>query len=179
MNRCSKTLLYLVTCLVTAQAASAATLPPREAAVKATFLVKFTSYIDWPKDTLSAGQPVVLCVYGQDPFGQVLDRAALQHGGDERRVIIRRISMSVQINSCHLAYVGGTARNVSQAITSVNYRPVVTITDAQISNLKGVVHFQIVAGKVRFEINDIAARRSGLNISSQLLGLALSVRSER
>lgn len=150
-----------------------ATLSRTEAAVKATFMVKFTSYINWPNAALQPGEPIRFCVIGADPFGEVLDNAASNSRG--RQIVVRRVS-SQQINTCHVAYLGGPARDVTQALSATRGRPIVTITDARVSTAKGTIHFQVAAGKVRFDIDAAAAKRSGLTISSHLLGLARVVR---
>ena len=149
-----------------------------EAAVKGTFIVKFISYIDWPEATLRSGQPITLCVIGADPFGEVLNNAASQQQSRGRQIVIRRLSSLSQINACHVAYVGGPAREVTSALSAVRGKPIVTITDARVSTTKGILHFQVVAGKVKFDINAAAAKRSGVTISSHLLGLARVVQSE-
>jgi len=55
--------------------------------------------------------------------------------------------------------------------------PVLTVTDSiDALDAKGMINFVVADNRVRFEIDDAAARRSGLVISSKLLSLALSVR---
>ena len=55
-------------------------------------------------------------------------------------------------------------------------KPVLTVTDARSSVRRGMIHFVVVQGRVRFHIDEAAAVRSGLTINSRLLALALSVR---
>ena len=54
-------------------------------------------------------------------------------------------------------------------------RGVLLITDQAVSGRRGAIHFAVVNGRVRFHIDNDAAVRAGLNISSRLLSLALSV----
>ena len=59
-------------------------------------------------------------------------------------------------------------------------KPVLTVTDAaDDAGAKGMINFVIAAGRVRFEIDDVAARAGGLVISSKLLSLAVSVKPAR
>jgi hypothetical protein len=53
---------------------------------------------------------------------------------------------------------------------------VLTVTDAANGGARGIIHFQVVSGRVRFAIDTVAARRKGINISSRLLALATDVR---
>jgi hypothetical protein len=54
---------------------------------------------------------------------------------------------------------------------------VLTVTDAaRTPNARGIIHFVVQNDRVRFHIDERAAARNGLSISSKLLSLALSVR---
>jgi hypothetical protein len=54
--------------------------------------------------------------------------------------------------------------------------PTLTVGDyPEFLNEGGVVYLRMVGGRVRFEVNVAAARRSGLHLSSQLLRLAMAV----
>ena len=47
---------------------------PLEYPVKAAFLYKFGSFVEWPASAFANPQsPVQLCVVGRDPFGRELD----------------------------------------------------------------------------------------------------------
>ena len=175
MRQLFTTLIVWLLLIAMEQPAAAANLTRGEVAVKATFMVKFTSYIDWPSSTLQTGQPIIFCVIGADQFSEVLDNAALQQQNRGRQIVVRRVS-SQQINACHIAYLGGSAGDLTQTLSATRGRPIVTITDSRISPSKGTIHFQVAAGKVRFDINASAAKLSGLTVSSHLLGLARVVK---
>jgi len=55
-------------------------------------------------------------------------------------------------------------------------QPILTITDDQFGAGRGIVHFVLKAGRVRFHIDDALAARSNLGISARLLSLAVSVK---
>jgi hypothetical protein len=54
-------------------------------------------------------------------------------------------------------------------------RPVMTVTDSGM-RAHGIISFVVIDNHVRFDIDDDAARRVGLSISSKLLTLAHAVR---
>ncbi len=63
------------------------------------------------------------------------------------------------------------------ALRALDGKPVLTVTDAEDADSSGsIVQFVIRGGHVRFEIDNAAAQRNHLAISSKLLGLALAVR---
>ena len=147
-----------------------------ETAVKATYLTKFPSYLDWPPGQLSAGEPVILCVIGADPFGTTLDQAASGGTSGGRPLIVRRYASASDVQKCHIAYLGGPVRNVTAAIASARASPVVTVTDSRNANAVGMIHFQLVGNSVKFDIDAYKASLAGVGISSKLLGLARKVR---
>lgn len=173
----------------TAAAAAAAVLlcsgpaaaQPSEVAVKAAFLPKFGGYVGWPAPARPGpGAPFTLCVVGSDPFGRAIDDAARGQrvGGHEVRV--RRLPGADGAAGCQVAFVqgNGTASTAS-LLQALQGKPVLTVTDARAGPQQGMVHFVVAQGRVRFHIDEAAARRSGLSINSRLLGIALSVRRAR
>lgn len=150
---------------------------PTEVAVKATYLVKFGAYVNWPGGTLAGeAAPVVICLVGRDPFGQVADRAAAGQTIDQRPILVRRLARIDREAGCHIAYLAGSReQTVSDGIAATRGMPVLTVTDTRHALTRGMVHFETNANRVRFHIDAGAAVRSGLTISSKLLSLALSV----
>lgn len=177
MNLVRRLLLILGLALAVAPALA----QPSAEAVKAAFLPRFARYVVWPaRHVPAAAQPFQLCVLGRDPFGQVLDRAAAGELIDGHRVQVRRINSVAQSGGCHLAYVhGAQPQETARLLLALRGRPILTITDAAAGPQRGMIHFAIVGGRVRFSIDDAAAAERGLTISSRLLALAASVRQRR
>ena len=149
-----------------------------ETAVKAAFLPRFARYVTWPPGALpKAGDPFVLCVVGGDPFGSALDQAARTQSVDGRRIAVRRVASAASAGGCHIAFIQGShAQPPGQLLAGFGRRPVLTVTDASNGGQRGIIHFSIVSGRVRFSIDEAAASQRGLGISSRLLALAIGVR---
>jgi hypothetical protein len=151
-----------------------------ELAVKATFLFKFQPFVTWPAQAFaSPTAPFTLCIVGDHPFGPLLDRVVEGQRTLDRDVVVRRMATVSPDDHCQILYVGAadpvTAKQLQAPVAGA---PVLTVTDSiDDSGAKGMVNFVIADNRVRFEIDDAAARRSGLVISSKLLSLAVSVRS--
>ena len=154
---------------------------PTEAAVKAAFLPRFARYVAWPAAAApGAGAPFQLCVIGRDPFGRVLDLAAARELIDGHPVAVRRVAAAERAEGCHLAFVqGAAAQETSRMLLALRGQPVLTVTDSRGGAARGMIHFTIVDGRVRFFIDDAAAAQRGLSISSRLLALAAGVRQRR
>jgi hypothetical protein len=150
-----------------------------ESAVKATYLYKFAPFIDWPAGVpADATAPFSICVIGADPFGPLLDRAVAGQSVTGRPIVIRRLTAVARDSPCQIAYLGGSrAQDVQEALRVLHGVPVLTVTDRSVS--PGDIDFTIVAGRVRFAVDDEAAAESGLRISSKLLSLAVSVRPRK
>ena len=150
---------------------------PSEKAVKAAFLPKFARYVAWPPGAEpGAGQPYQLCIIGRDPFGRMVDQAAAGEVIEGHPVTVRRLTAADGANGCHLAFVGGDSEERTQRMLAALARlPVLTITDDRLGKTRGMIHFLIAGGRVRFLIDDATADAHGINLSSRLLALAISV----
>lgn len=148
-------------------------------AVKAAFLVKFEPYVTWPAQAFpAADSPFNLCVVGGTPFGALLDRAAAGQETAGHKIAVLRLG-SVQAEAhCQMIYIAAAdAAAMRQVLASVAGTPVLTVTDSVTDPAdKGMINFVIADNRVRFEIDAGAAKRAGLDISSKLLSLAVSVR---
>lgn len=152
-----------------------------EEAVKSAFVAKFARYVTWPPSARpGAGEAYQLCVIGQDPYGSTLDRAAASETIDGRGTSIRRLSSANGAGSCHLAFVHGSSDGETRRLLeAMDRRAVLTITDARAGPARGMIHFIVRDGRVRFYIDEAEAASRGLSISSRLLALALGVRRQR
>ena len=150
---------------------------PTDTAVKAAFLPRFARYVTWPAAAMPRGSdPFVLCVIGGDPFGAALDDAARSQAVDGRRIAIRRMDSAAGTDACQIAFIQGGKAQSGQLIAAMAHRPVLTVTDASSGSQRGIIHFSVVGGRVRFFIDQSSAARRGLTISSRLLALAIEVR---
>jgi len=150
-----------------------------ELAVKATYLYKLAPFVNWPPEAYaSAAAPLVICVQGADPFGQVLDRAVSGQVVGSHPVTVKRLPRIDAESGCHIAYLaGGPAQSQTQALQAVDGQPVLTVTDeARGGGARGIVHLLLAGGKVRFSIDARQAEAGGVTISSKLLALAVAVK---
>lgn len=145
-----------------------------EYAVKANYLVRFAAFVDWPPRAFANAQaPVVICVAGRDPFGATLDRAARGQTAYGRPLTVRRPATREAMAGCHILYAGAGAETPA----TTDQAGLLVVTDSAMAPERGIIHFALRDARVRFHIDQQAATRSGLVISSRLLNLALSVRA--
>jgi hypothetical protein len=151
---------------------------PLEIQVKAAFLPKFAAYVNWPANAFGMpDDPVILCVIGRDPFGRNLDEATARQHVDQHPILIRRLDSTATAEHCNIAFLGGSPRQNTAAMQeALRAKPILTVTDDSLGASRGMVHFALKDGRVRFHIDDALAARSNLGISARLLSLAVSVK---
>lgn len=164
--------------MAAAVAVSAPAYAASEYAVKAAYLYKFAAFVEWPAAGLPAtDSPLNLCVVGFDPFGAQLDRAVAGQRIGDHPIVAKRLARAHPDARCHITYIGGSkTESVAQSLETLKGSPTLTVTDQSMGSARGAIHFVLKDQRVRFHINDEAAGRNGLSISSKLLRLALTVR---
>jgi YfiR/HmsC-like len=149
-----------------------------EYGVKAAYLSKFGNFIGWPPSAFaSADSAVNLCIAGEDPFGASLETAVAGHRIGDRPIVIRHLAAISQNPGCQILFVGGSdSRSIARILSTAAGAGVLTVTDSASTDLvPSIIRFVIQDDHVRFSIDDEAASRSGITVSSKLLSLALSV----
>jgi hypothetical protein len=162
-------------------AAGPAAAQPTEQAVKAAFLPKFAREASWPPAPRPApGAPVQLCLIGNDSCGRVIHLAAVGQSVEQHPIAIRRIASPGQAAGCHVAFVnGGNEKSTAAMLAALQTRPVLTVTDGRTRAGRGMIHFTLHQGRVRFYVDAAAAAQAKLTIDSRLLGIALAVKERR
>ncbi len=174
-NFCNMVLVFLLSGLgqVPRQEARAAGGPPvSEYQVKAAFLLNFTRFVDWP-DTAFAdpNAPVSICIWGDDPFGRVLDQTVEGEMVNSRKVILQRLHRQPS-KSCQVLFIGAAEKDVPKVLS--DFGPgVLTVGDGDnFLHDGGMISFVIENRRVRFDVSQGTAARAGLRVSSKLLTVA-------
>jgi hypothetical protein len=147
-------------------------------AIKATYLYKLADFVRWPPAAVGP-DAFNICIVGDDPFDGLLDRAIDGQTIDNEPIVGRRLNGPPFTLNCPILFVAGTAAKPAAAVlAAVRGHPVLTVTDGAVDQAShGIINFVLVDGHVRFEIDNVAAERNGLKISSKLLSLAVNVHS--
>jgi hypothetical protein len=142
--------------------------------VKAAFLYNFAKFVDWPVGASEPGAPLVIGVLGRDPFQGAIDRAIEGKMINGRRLTIRRFPSIEAYQYCHILFVSSSERDrLPRIIAAIGNSSVLTVSDLdRFAHLGGIINFVTIENRIRFEINQGAAERARLKISSKLLSLA-------
>jgi hypothetical protein len=148
-----------------------------DVAVKAAFLYNFAKFTEWP--VLPPGLPIALCVAGDGVIEAALVTTVRGQTINGHTVEVRRAPDSATWRGCHLLFIAATeVRRSMPGLAAIRPLPVLTVSDSEgFSEEIGIIEFYVEGGRMRFAINVNAVERSGLHLSSRLLGLAKIVRS--
>ena len=154
--------------------------PPQasEAAVKAALLYKFASYVEWPAEALGGpGSPFVIAVSGSEEVAAELEQLVKGRPIFNRPVTVRRMKEGEAVSGMHMLFVAGPdAARVRAASRGARSRSALLVSEA-VGGLEAgsVINFVATDDRVGFEVSIEAAERSGLKVSSRMLGVARRV----
>jgi hypothetical protein len=145
-------------------------------AVKAAFLFRFASYVQWPENGAAQG-PFVIGVADGDAVATQLGRMAPRMTVRGRQTEIRRVEDAEDLAGVHILYVDADSLKRTRALRRAALdKPILLVTDTRDGlDAGGVINFIEIDRNVRFEISLLAADRAQLKIDSALLAVAARV----
>jgi hypothetical protein len=152
---------------------------PDEYHVKAAFLFNFAKFVEWPAQTFKTpADPIVICVLGQNPFGNALEETIMGKRVGGRTFSVREVSDTQRPWSCQILFVNSSERKQFRAVIGrLKGAGVLSVGEAEgFTADGGVINLRVEHGTVRLEINVAAAEYTDIHISSKLLSLAETVR---
>ncbi|MGA7885815.1 MAG: YfiR family protein [Acidobacteriaceae bacterium] len=146
--------------------------------VEAAYLYNFGKFVRWPA-TASQG-PMVLCVAGEDNVDQFLARMVEGEQIDGRPLQVKALGGADDAGRCSILFVGpGERERVGSYLGAASGKPVLTVGEApDFLSRGGIIQFVLNDDHVRFSVNLNAAHRNSLQLSSELLKVAVSVTGE-
>lgn len=149
----------------------------RATQVKAAFLHKFASFVDWPEGSFpQPNSPLRIGVLGDPQLFHDLSELARDHTRDGRRVTVTWLAPGASMAGFHILYLraGGPTR-LDEMLPRVP-EGVLTVADTDgLPSRHSVMSFFMEDGKVRFDVSLPAAQRQRLRLSSRLLTVARNV----
>ena len=142
--------------------------------LKAVFLHNFAKYVEWPSEALAEPtENMVLCLLGEDPFGDVLGEVE-KRPVRGRQIVVDRAVELVDLERCQILFVCRSKVEILDGILGqVAGTGVLTVSDISgFAERGGMIEMLAEEEVVRITINLGAAQREGLVVSSRLLALA-------
>ena len=150
-----------------------------DVAVKAAFLYNFAKFAEWPK--LAPGAPILVCIIGNEKIAAAFaDTVRGQNISGHGLEVLRPLDPDTW-GVCNLLFIADAeSGRANGGLRGLKTLPILTVSDSNgFSQGRGIIELYIQAGQMRFAINVDAAERSGLRLSSRLLGLAKIIRNPR
>jgi hypothetical protein len=139
--------------------------------LKAQIALRALLFVQWPPSALADNQPLALCLTEPGALADALEAMAGQ-SINGHRLEARRVAAD-RLEDCHVAHVGAPALDALRTTP----RGLLLIGDAHALTERGVMlNLVLDQRRVVFDIDLQAARRAGLELSTQLLRLARFVR---
>jgi hypothetical protein len=149
---------------------------PTEYQIKAAFLFNFVKFVQWPQTAFSeAKAPIVIGILGTNPFHEDLKRMIQNKTVDDHPLSVRELGSPTEATQCHVLFISSSEKDrLAEIIKGLKGASVLTVGEMEhFTESGGMINFVLASAKVRFEINNEAATRAGLKISSKLLALAV------
>lgn len=149
--------------------------------IKAALIGKFCQFVEWPanSEVLNTEIPFRIAVLGKHNFGKLLDELY-----DDKKIKSKHIKI-IYANDlkkppdCDLLFISSSVGSeIDNIINFYNNKPILLIADSKGFAERGV-HINLYSQNdmIRFEINDKAVKKSGLQMSHLILKQAKIVSS--
>ena len=150
--------------------------------LKAAYVYNFSKFITWPANTFeNETSDFTIVVYGSSPITEVLYKALKNRTIRGRHISIKVIYNLDDLKDAQILFVSQSMQKDLKAIVSLTEnRSILVIGDVidGFCQAGGIIDFTEKSSKYRFEINNQAALKAHLKISSKLLSLARIISSE-
>lgn len=148
--------------------------------IKALFLYNFANFVEWPSNAFrNDHDPIMMCLFGDVPFGGFLDEVNGTKIGERELIIYRTTDIESIRRGCHILFVGEDQKvQLPSFWTEIQYVYVLSVGEEEgFTDRGGVVNIMRTTDQVLFEINISNAMVNGLFISSDVLSLAREIKS--
>lgn len=149
---------------------------PTEYQIKAAFIYNFAKFVEWPADAFSTDTaPITIGVLGDNVFGDNLERTIQNKVINNHPFAFRAFRSIADITNCQILFISRSEKkHLPQILGALQKTSTLTVSEMdQFIQSGGMINFVIEEERIHFEINNENAKKSGLKISSKLLGLAV------
>ncbi len=171
-------LLLALTAAPALAQAPAATL---ERQVKAAYLYKFASFVEWPEASFARpDSPLHIGVAGSEALALQLERMVAGRSVNGHPVRVRRLQPGAALDEVHIMFLDGSLERAALGamLAAAHGHPVLTVSDAGEAAAPGcMIHFVVADDKLRFDVALRSVAPSRLRISARMLAVAHKVQA--
>ena len=146
--------------------------------VKAAYLFRFLSYVEWPAHAIHPDGPLVVGLVGADDVAASLEEIVRGRQAQGHPIEVRRLNPGQSLSGVHMVFVGGdAARGLSKLDAPLG---VVVVSEVEGALRRGaIINLLRTGDNVRFEVAPKVAERRGVRISSRMLAVAERIETGR
>lgn len=148
-----------------------------EYSIKTLFIYNFTKYIEWPNtDRKSFFEIDVL---GESDIIKPLEELARSKKINQKTIVIKVIGDAGSITGDMIFLPASESRQLGTVLKNCRGKNILVVTEAPNLAVKGsVINFKVIDNNIRFELNQTAAKNSGLKLSHELIELSIPVNAQ-
>jgi hypothetical protein len=149
--------------------------PATEYQIKAAFLYNFAKFVKWPSPTFAEpDSPIVIGVLGENVFGGDLEQTIRDKTFNNHPFQVKQFHSVTEATNCQILFISASEQeHLPKILSGLQGTSVLTVSEMDhFIEAGGMINFVIEEKRVHFQINNEAAQKAGLTISSKLLSLA-------
>ncbi len=148
--------------------------------LKSGLIYRFISFTEWPETAFAdVEDKFTIGILGKDPFGKAFKpvEGRLING---RKLVIKKYgpgSYEESLVKCQILFISVSERDkIEEILGSLDGRPVLTVSEFKgFLEKGGMINFVEKDNKIRFELNNIKVKQSGIKIRSMMKRLAIRI----
>ena len=179
MNKRIFTTLIFLVCLLFGQNSYSQDQMPTEHEVKAAFLYNFTNFIAWPDSSFAnKDEPFVIGICGDNPFDGALSEIVKgEKVNGTHPIVVRQANSTGALRKCQMIFYSSSDKNERERLLGVaKGRSILTVGEADdFAEAGGMIGFVNDNGRVKFELNIVAAENADLRVDSRLQRVAKKI----
>jgi hypothetical protein len=136
--------------------------------------------VEWPAEDPQSTEPLTVCFYGEDAFGDALD--TIRNKKVKKRPLSLKTDTTLSdVTQCQVLFINKSEINqLARILKTMNNQPMLTVSDIdQFADRGGMVSLLKEGDSIKLTINLCVAKQAGLIISSRVLALATIVANQQ
>ncbi|WAK02892.1 YfiR family protein [Methylobacter sp. YRD-M1] len=147
----------------------------RELTIKAAYLFRLSLFVEWPPSRLNptGSEPMHFCVADDQAMLESLKTVLAGKSINQHKIEVIEVQPRDNLSACHLLYLPRHIQTPKPFLQAVASHPVLTVGETEAFYRQGgMIYLYNKENRIRFAINEQAAKGAGLELRAQLLHLA-------
>lgn len=117
---------------------------------------------------------MVIGILGDNPFDGDLERTVQNKIVNNRAFVVRQLHLATEATNCQMLFISASEKKrLAEIFENLRGISVLTVSETDgFTEAGGMINFVLEGKKIRFEINNDAAKEAKLKINSKLLSVA-------